>query len=104
MSNSQEQCPLATTAKIIGDTTVLLIVRDLLRGPKRFTDLSTSLCHVSTRTITKKLKLLEDEGVIKKEKLVNESTRSQYVLTKKGIGLSAITDAMREYGKKFLDS
>jgi DNA-binding HxlR family transcriptional regulator len=59
---------------------------------------------VSTRTITKKLKLLEDEGIVTKEKLVHESTRSQYILTKKGIGLSTITDAMREYGKKFLDS
>lgn len=94
-------CPLAKTANLVGDSCVLLIVRDLLSGPKRFSALETSLLGISTRTLTKKLKLLEEKGIVKKISK-KESLHAEYTLTKKGLGLNDITTAMRAYGKKYL--
>jgi DNA-binding HxlR family transcriptional regulator len=88
-------CPVAKTAHLIGDSFLLLIVRDLEHGPKRFKDFEESLPGVSTRTLTKKLSLLIEKGLIVKEDNI-------YTLTKEGKGLSVITKAMELYGKKYL--
>ena len=95
-------CPIAQTADLIGDSTILLIVRDLAKGPKRFSDLSLSLPSVSTRTLTQKLKVLEAEGVINKNKFAEFPPRIEYVLTKKGKGLKTVIKAMEKYGETFL--
>lgn len=95
-------CPFAKTANVIGDSVVLLIVRDLLSGPKRFGDLEAALSGVSTRTLSEKLKTLEEEGLIAREEFVGKPPRVEYSLTKKGAGLEGVSDAMIEYGKKHL--
>ena len=95
-------CPLAKTANLIGDSWVLLIVRDLLAKPKRFCDLEASLAGISTRTLTNKLKMLEETGIIKKTAAKTAPRISHYTLTKKGLGLHDIAEAMRKYGKKYL--
>lgn len=77
---------------LIGDHSTVLIVRDLLTGPKRFKDLEESL-KISTRTLTIKLQNLEKEGMIVKE--------DGYSLTKKGKDLEAITKAMKKYAERY---
>ena len=84
-------CPIAQTADLIGDSTILLIVRDLAKGPKRFTDLSLSLPSVSSRTLTVKLKVLEEQDVVLKNKFAEFPPRIEYTLTKKGKGLKLAT-------------
>ena len=74
----------------------MLIVRDLLSGPKRFCELERSLDGISTRTLTLKLKKLDEEGVVKKTHL------GAYNATARGRGLAPIEAAMRAYGKKYL--
>lgn len=95
-------CPLAKTANVIGDTFNLLIVRDLLEKPKRFSDFEHSLPGVSSRTITKKLAFLEEEGVIKREAFAEKPPRVEYSLTAKGKALHKIIETMRTYGEKYL--
>ncbi|MBU6141713.1 helix-turn-helix transcriptional regulator [Patescibacteria group bacterium] len=95
-------CPIAKVADLIGDTAMLLIVRDLLSGPKRFGDLEGSLFGVSTRTLTKRLKALEECGLVKRAMFAERPPRVEYTLTKKGRGLGAIARAMREYGEAHL--
>ncbi len=95
-------CPIAKTADLIGDSTILLIVRDLEKGTKRFTDLSASLPSVSSRTLTQKLKLLEEEDVVVKNKFAEFPPRIEYTLTKKGKGLKVVIKAMQKYGETFL--
>lgn len=90
-------CPLAKTANLIGDTFNLLIIRDLLTSPKRFSEIEHSLHGVSTRTITKKLRFLEVEGIIVKDIHVGS-----YLLTKKGKALHKIIETMKIYGEKHL--
>jgi DNA-binding HxlR family transcriptional regulator len=81
---------------------VLLIVRDLLASPRRFNELEESFPGVSTRTLTEKLKVLEDEGIVVKHKYAEFPPRVEYELTEKGGGLSRIVKEMEAYGKKFL--
>lgn len=93
-------CALAKTADLIGDSHMLLIVRDLLSGPKRFSDFVMTHGGVSTRTLTKKLKTLEDVGLVTRTE--SDSSRSLYILTSKGKGLKKVMDAMRSYGEAHL--
>lgn len=95
-------CPTAKTANLIGDSCILLIIRDLLTGPKHFGDLVTSLTGISTRTITNKLSLLEEKKIIHREEIHGRPPRVIYSLTDKGTELQAIIDAMSDYGKKYL--
>lgn len=88
-------CPVGRTADLIGDTPSLLIVRDLLEGPKRFCDMEKSL-GISTRTLTLKLKHLEDEG------FVAHAHSTPYALTPKGKALKPVIDSLRRFGEKYL--
>ena len=92
-------CPLAKVANIVGDSVVLVIIRDLLAGPKRYTELLGSLAGVSSRTLTLKLKLLEEKG------LISHSDRDgspAYSLTHKGAAIKASINALTEYGTQHL--
>jgi DNA-binding HxlR family transcriptional regulator len=97
-----DECPLAKTANIIGDTFTLLIIRDLLEKPRRFGDIEHSLSGVSSRTITKKLKFLEEKKIIKRTQFSERPPRVEYSLTSEGKKISKIIDSMRSYGKRFL--
>jgi len=88
-------CPMARTADLVGDSCALLIVRDCLEKPRRYSELSESLKGISSRTLANKLKMLE------KEKLLSRS-RGAYTLTTRGRALRPIVSAMRRYGKKYL--
>src|SRR3989338_3184029 len=60
------KCPVARVADLFGDSCSLLIMRDLLKGMRRFGELEESLGGMSPRTLTKKLRKLESEGFIKR--------------------------------------
>jgi DNA-binding HxlR family transcriptional regulator len=83
-------------ALLLSDTWTMLIMHDLLSGPKGFCELERSLEGISTRTLTNKLKKLEEEKMVKKNK------EGQYQATEKGKGLRAVETAMRKYGEKYL--
>lgn len=74
----------------------MLIIRDLLDSGRRFCDLERSLAGISTRTLTNKLKRLEQERLVRKAK------DGCYEVTAKGKGLRAVEVAMRRYGEKYL--
>lgn len=93
---------MAQAAAILGDLWTILIVRDLIAGPKRFGDLSTSLDGISSRTLTKKLKGLEEQDIIERNTFNEYPPRVEYRVTKKGKKLGDITEAMRKYGEKWL--
>lgn len=99
MRPADASCPVARIATLLGDHCSLLIVRDLLDGPKRFCELESSL-GVSTRTLTSKLKNLEREGILLRQ--VTTKTHIEYSLTPKGAGLKDIIHAARMYGEQYL--
>ena len=88
-------------ADTLGDSCSLLVLRDLLVGPRRFSDLEDSLFGISSRTLANKLKRLEKDGLIIRKGL-GQPSHACYTLTKKGAALRGVIDAMRVYGKKYL--
>jgi DNA-binding HxlR family transcriptional regulator len=101
-------CPIAQASSLIGDMWVILIVRDLLKGPQRFCELEQSLIsdengsNINTRTLTNRLKMLEETGVVAREEYRHEKPpRVEYSLTKKGKALSGIVESIRDYGLKY---
>ena len=89
-------CPVTKTAELLSDTWTMLLIHSLMGGPKRFCEIERELEGISTRTLTLKLKKLEEEKMIKK------NGTGYYVLTKKGAGLETVEKAMRRYGEKYL--
>lgn len=85
-------CPIAKTAKLMSDTWTMLIIRDLLKGEMRFSELENSLSGISSRTLTLKLKKLEQAGIVGKSQL-------HYKLTSSGKKLNKVIVAMESWGK-----
>ena len=85
-------CPVAKTAKLMSDTWTMLIIRDLLKGGMRFGEIEDSLSGISSRTLTLKLKKLEQEGIVVKSQLY-------YKLTPLGKKLNKVIIAMESWGK-----
>jgi DNA-binding HxlR family transcriptional regulator len=100
--NLCSSCPVAKTANLIGDSCTLLILRDLLSGSKRFKDFEGSLDGISTRTLTKKLAQLVEEGIILRTINKHNRTIVEYTLSKKGADLEQVLKAMELYGAKHL--
>ena len=82
----QHYCPVAQTLERLGDRWSWLIVRDLMRGPQRFTDLQRYLAGITPKRLTVNLRALESEGIVERER---EPGRREvwYRLTAKGQGL-----------------
>lgn len=100
-TRKHSHCPLGRVAHIIGDTTALLILRDLFSGPKCFGEIERSLAGVSTRTITKKLRSLEEHDMVSRSIVSKKPPRVEYSLTEKGKGFAPVEKAMRSYGEKY---
>ena len=95
-------CPIAKAANLVGDTVTLIIIKELLRGPRRFGEICNSLEEVSTRTIADKLKKLEIERIINRVEYKEKPPHVSYSLTEKGRGLKKVVDALLNYGEKYL--
>jgi DNA-binding HxlR family transcriptional regulator len=95
-------CPIAQVADIVGDYYTVLLIRDLIGGTKRFKELELSLTGISTRTLAKKLKVLEEHDMVRRDEYKEKPPRVEYSLTGKGRQLGSITKAMKVYGEKYL--
>lgn len=84
-------CPLASTLDIVGDKWSLLIVRDMLfQGKKTFKDFSISPEKIAPGILSSRLKWLEENELITKQKLPDNQKENIYLLTEKGIELAPI--------------
>ena len=97
---SNDGC-IASAMEIIGNKWTALIIRDLLGGSMRFCELEKSVGGVNPRTLSKRLSLLEADGIIKKAVFNEVPPRSEYTLTDKGHDLLPIIEKMSEWGAKY---
>lgn len=84
---------------MIGKKWVILILRDLLGGTRRFTDLLQSLSGISPKTLSERLKELEEDGLITRKAYPEIPPRVEYSLTEKGRSLNGILEAMMKWGQ-----
>ncbi len=97
-----ESCPVCRTAEIICGKWTLLLIRDLAEGMSRFCELERSLAGISPRTLSLRLRALEEEGVVERHTYPEVPPRVEYALTDKGRALLPIIDDMRSYGEQWL--
>ncbi len=97
-----ESCPVCRTADVVCGKWTLLLVRDLAEGRSRFCELERSLAGISPRTLSLRLRALEDEGIVDRQTYAEVPPRVEYALTAKGLALLPIIDGMREYGTRWL--
>ena len=95
-------CPVARTAEIISGKWTLLIIRDLVSGVKRFNQLERSLHGISPKTLSERLRSLEEEGIIIRQTFAEVPPRVEYSLTEKGYDLVGVIESMRGFGKRWL--
>jgi DNA-binding HxlR family transcriptional regulator len=95
-------CPVARTAEIVSGKWTLLIIRDLSSGVKRFNQLERSLHGISPKTLSERLRSLEEEGIISRQTFAEVPPRVEYSLTEKGCDLVDLIESMRSYGKRWL--
>jgi DNA-binding HxlR family transcriptional regulator len=97
-----ETCAVACCAEIIGAKWTALLVHDLSEGPRRFSELERSCRGISPRTLSERLRALENEGLVVRHSYAEVPPRVEYKLTEKGDALLPIIDAMREFGHSWL--
>lgn len=95
-------CPVARTAQIIGNKWTPLIVRDLAGGRRRFGELARSLAGISPKTLSERLKRLEEAGVVERRCFAEVPPRVEYSLTPKGYALLPVIESMRAFGIRWL--
>lgn len=97
-------CPVCRTADIVCGKWTLLVVRDLAEGRARFCELERSLEGISPRTLSLRLRALEEEGMVVRRTYPEVPPRVEYALTQKGRALIPIIESMRTYGREWLDA
>jgi DNA-binding HxlR family transcriptional regulator len=102
MANSD--CPVCRTAEVVCGKWTMLIIRDLAEERSRFCELERSLEGISPRTLSLRLRALEEEGIVRRETFPEVPPRVEYALTEKGEALVPIVEAMRAYGTTWLDA
>lgn len=95
-------CPVCRTADIVCGKWTLLVIRDLAEGRNRFCELERSLQGISPRTLSLRLRALEEEGIVERTTYPEVPPRVEYVLTEKGEALLPIVEDMRAYGERWL--
>src|SRR3954451_6819854 len=97
-----ETCAVCLTAEIICGKWTLLLIRDLAEGHSRFSELERSLSGISPRTLSLRLRALEEAGIVERHTYPEVPPRVEYALTDKGRDLLPIIEDMRTYGKRWL--
>ena len=95
-------CSVAACAEIVGAKWTAILVHDLSEGARRFSELQHSCPGISPRTLSERLRALEDEGIVVRHSFPESPPRVEYELTDKGEALLPIIDAMREFGHGWL--
>jgi DNA-binding HxlR family transcriptional regulator len=93
-------CTLALALDIIGERWTLLIVRDLLTGPQRFTDLQEGLPGIGANLLSKRLKELEEYDLIARRRLPPPAASTVYELSALGQALEPVVSAIAEWGSE----
>jgi DNA-binding HxlR family transcriptional regulator len=97
-----QYCPIAHSLDLIGDRWSLMVVRELLRGPKRYTDLVAGLPGIGTNVLASRLRDLETHGILTRQTLAPPAASKVYELTDYGRDLEPVMHALGIWGARSL--
>jgi DNA-binding HxlR family transcriptional regulator len=95
-------CAAAHALDLVGERWALLVVRELLLGPKRFTDLRTGLPHASPNVLSQRLRELEEAGVLRRRRLPPPAASAVYELTEWGLELEPVLQTLGRWAARSL--
>jgi DNA-binding HxlR family transcriptional regulator len=101
-SPDDDVCPVCATADLVCGKWTILVIRDLAEGRSRFCELERSLAGISPRTLSLRLRALEEEGIVERRTYPEVPPRVEYELTPKGRALLPLIEDMRQYGREWL--
>lgn len=102
MRSYGQWCALAKALEIVGERWSLLVVRELLDGPRRYTDLLEGIPGISTDVLAARLKVLEEGGVLVRKTLPRPAPSKVYELTERGRALAPSVGALATWGMQLL--
>jgi DNA-binding HxlR family transcriptional regulator len=88
--------------RLLGDMWTLMIIYHLLAGPRRFGELLESMGNVSPKTVSQRLKMLEEIGFVQRQAFLEIPPRVEYRLTEKGLALIDIMNAIKQFAQQYL--
>ncbi|MGH2451536.1 MAG: winged helix-turn-helix transcriptional regulator [Candidatus Limnocylindria bacterium] len=91
---------VARALALVGHKWTLLIIRDLMRGPLRFTEIQRSLRNANPKMITARLRELEGAGLVSRTTYAEVPPRVEYALTERGRALRPVIDGLRRWGSE----
>ncbi len=95
-------CSVAACAEIVGAKWTALLLHDLSEGSRRFSELEHSCAGISPRTLSERLRALEDDEIVVRRSYSESPPRVEYELTEKGEALLPIIAEMRRFGRSWL--
>ena len=91
-------CPITAALQLLGDKWTMLVVRELVKGPKRTMELLTDLYPISSRTLLGRVRDMEKDGLIDRSIYGSNSRHIQYSLTERGRLLVPLLESLRQLG------
>lgn len=101
MPSRDEYCPVSKAAEALGDRWSLLLVREMLRGVRRFNEFERSLPGISRSVLAQRLRHLERSGVVERQ-IGQEGRTTEYRLTDAGRELGKVVKAFNDWGARWL--
>lgn len=101
MSKPLPACPVEITLAMISDRWKVLIIRELLAGTRRFSELRKSIAGVTQKMLTANLRSLENDGLLTRRVYAEVPPRVEYTLTATGYSLQPVLDAMKCWGAAY---
>ncbi len=101
--SGDKPCKIEATLKFLGNKWTFLIIHALMGDKKRFKELQYLLKGISPKTLTERLRNLEEKGIVHREIFPVIPPKVEYSLTPKGEELKTMLDALNAWGKKHLD-
>jgi len=98
LETCDDQCPVRRTADLVGYRWTTLIVRDLLTGKKRYSELQRSISGISPRILAERLRELESFGLVDRRVFPTVPVTTEYELTALGRKLKPVIEAMARFG------
>src|SRR6266851_4708678 len=95
-----DPCGVARALDAVGERWALLVVRELLFGPKRYADLSRALPGMSQNVLSQRLRELEQEGIVLRRRLGPPARVGVYELTERGAELGPVLEALARWGSR----
>ena len=95
-------CPVAKASEIFAERWTPLIIRELLMGSRKFSELEIGMAHIPRSLLTKRLRTLEDAGIVIR-KTEGNSKRAEYHLTEAGADLLGVVKGLGDWGQKWVN-